>query len=292
MKRASTGDTVHAAATPELEALGQARERFTAAVEDMTKTLATLPAERATVMADVAASALQLALERDRSSHASLGDGSPSAHVAELIRLLRDDLQKALKEEPIDSAKTARLLTEIARLSHDPHYSGWAGLDCRDRSTWPADFLKHVDPEVAQYDMDSADELWHYRQNTLMQLLADRMPGLFLFASAAIKYLEDEAPRDSASSKILDELRGCQLDLEYETAKHCLDLVPVVLEVMPFETGDELLAAVRAKLAAIKAEEATQADDDEDEDDDGTGEAPGEAGPDAATVSQPVGGVS
>jgi|GEM_PF-5966964 len=130
---------------------------------------------------------------------------------------------------------------------------GVAHIDARDRSTWPAELLEHVHPDVDGWSLEEGDTLAHFRENAAVQLVAERLGDILVFWSAAARWARKRAPAGSLEWHILDELDVWIPGLVEEAVAETLRIAPTIQAALPYETGEELLAAVRARLARQEA---------------------------------------
>lgn len=131
--------------------------------------------------------------------------------------------------------------------------AGGRMLDARDRSTWPPEVLRHVQGGD-MWDLEVADDLQQYRENVLLALVTERLGETFVFCRAAVRFLSEDVALDTVAGRVLDELSSWLDGLLQEGVAHALELAPVVAAVAPFATGEEMLAHVRAKLAALEVD--------------------------------------
>ena len=124
-----------------------------------------------------------------------------------------------------------------------------ASIHADDRATWPPELLEFVDPEVLRWDVDGLDGLDEYRERVAVQLAAEALGDTFLFAYAAVHWLAAQVPFDSREGRVLDELSSALFGLLEDSVAETLRIAPVVQAAMPYGSGAELLAHVRAQLA-------------------------------------------
>lgn len=126
-------------------------------------------------------------------------------------------------------------------------------LDARDRATWPPELLRHVD-EGDRWDVEVGDNLGHYREKVLLALVTERVGDPFVFCRAAVKLLSEDVPFHSLKGRVLDELSSWLFGIVQESVAYALELAPTVLAALPWASGEEMLAALRARLAEEEGE--------------------------------------
>ena len=122
-------------------------------------------------------------------------------------------------------------------------------IDARNPESWPPEVARHAETWPGRWDMENAQTLAQYRENVLKQLVTERLNAPFTFCLAAIDWLQEGEPLDTVRGRVLDELSNWIYGLLEEGVGYALQLAPAVLQAVPYATGAELLAHVRAKLA-------------------------------------------
>ena len=128
-------------------------------------------------------------------------------------------------------------------------------IDARNPESWPPEVARHAETWPGRWDMENAQTLAQYRENVLKQLVTEQLNAPFTFCLAAVEWLREGESLETVRGRVLDELSNWIDGLLEEGVGYALQLAPAVLDVVPYATGTELLAHVRARLAGSEQPE-------------------------------------
>ncbi len=127
-------------------------------------------------------------------------------------------------------------------------------IDACDPATWPDELRPYVDERAGRFDPDAVDKLWQYRHRAASCIVAERLGPAYTFCLAVVHMLLDRARVGSLDWELLDSVALWIPGIVEDAVMHTLDIAPIVLAALPYDSGAELLQAVRAKLAAQEGE--------------------------------------
>lgn len=165
----------------------------------------------------------------------------------------RRDLRTLLADTTHDFDTVAAKLQQIRELEQAAGIEPGQRLDPMVPASWPLEMQAHrathlaAGPDIADYD--AALDLSQLRRTALYDAVLERLGDLYLFADCAIAYLMDHLPEDSPERDLAWKLEDIPDRLVVETIDACMDLVPALERVLPFQAPEEILTALREAAA-------------------------------------------
>ncbi len=125
-------------------------------------------------------------------------------------------------------------------------------IDPDDPATWPAEMQAHRTCLMARDGSSVLNahhgprEFYQLKREVLFEAVCAELGDKGIFADAAIAELIHRLPSDTVESQLADRLDGMPQDLVATAIEVCLSLLPRLEELLPYNSGAEVLEALTA----------------------------------------------